>query len=110
MRTAIGKIQRIEFGFGGYQDVQIGVTVVLGSDCDSWGFNDFRGHWGFERGNGAEWTETDRITGLGSIVLWVRDLLVAAKKTRLDQLVGVPVEVTFDGMMLYEWRILTEAI
>lgn len=32
MEKRIGKIQKIKFGFGGYQDAQFGVSVTLSSD------------------------------------------------------------------------------
>ena len=37
-------------------------------------------------------------------------LLSAAKVTDVTKLKGIPVEVTFDGNMLKEWRVLTEVL
>jgi hypothetical protein len=37
-------------------------------------------------------------------------LLKEAKVDSVDQLKGKPVEVTFDGNLLSEWRILTEVL
>lgn len=110
MEKRIGKIQSISFGFGGYQDAQIGVSVTLGSDKEGWGAYDFRGHWSIECSKNCKWSEHDRRTALGDMVMWVGDLLNSAKKTKLDQLKGVPVEVTFDGNTLKKWRVLTEVI
>lgn len=110
MEKRIGKIKSISFGLGGYQDAQIGVSVTLGSDTESWSVGDFRGYWAMNRDDHCKWSEEDRIEHLGGVCLWVRNLLNFAKKQRLDQLAGVPVEVTFDGNTLKDWRILTEAI
>ena len=110
MEKRIGKIKKISFGFGGYQDAQLGVSVELGSDKESWGVNDFRGFWGTDRSTSCKWTEKDREIALGKMCMWVKDLITDSNKTKIDQLAGVPVEVTFDGNLLKEWRILTEVI
>ena len=108
MEKRIGKIERISFGFGGYQDAQIGLSVTLSGD--GWGVGDFWGEWAIDRSEHCKWTEHDRITGLGETTMRVRDLLRDAKKKTVDQLRGIPVEVTFDGLALKNWRILKEAI
>jgi len=41
---------------------------------------------------------------------FVSKLLKEAKVDNVDKLKGIPVEVTFDGMMLKEWRVLTEVL
>jgi hypothetical protein len=41
---------------------------------------------------------------------YVSKLLKDAKVNSVDELKGKPVEVTFDGNMLKEWRILTEVL
>lgn len=106
----IGKIKSIRFGFGGYQEAMIGVTIDLGSEKDGWGVWDFKGTWGISRSEYAKWTEAERLTALGETAMWVAELLKAANKTSLDQLVGTPVVVTFDGFTMKEWRILTEVL
>lgn len=110
MEKRIGKIKSISFGFGGYQDAEIGVSVTLGSDADGWGIGEFRGYWSGNRDERCKWSEQERLEHLGGVCLWVRNLLNFAKKQSLGQLVGVPVEVTIDGNTLKDWRILTEAI
>jgi hypothetical protein len=106
----IGKIRKITCGHGGYQDAMIGFTIDLGSDKDSWGVGDFRGMWAMERSERCKWTEADRLKQLGETMMWISDLLAKANKTHMDQLKGVPVEVTFNDNTLESWRILTEAI
>ncbi len=110
MRKEIGKIKAIHFGFGGYQDAQLGVSVTLGSDTGGWGAGDFKGAWGMEPSEYAKWAVADQTKALGEACLWLRDILKAAKKQTVDQLKGVPVEATFDGNVLKEWRVLKEVI
>lgn len=106
----IGKVQHATFGAGGYQECQIGLGVTLGSEKDCWGVRDFRGPWSIKRSEGCKWTEEDRIREAGETVMWLSDILKAAKKQYVHELVGVPVEVEFEGMRMKAWRVLTEAI
>ena len=110
METRIGKIQEIKFGAGGYQDAQIGVSITLGSNKECWGVGDFKGHWSGERDKYCKWSDEDRTKALGEMVLWIGKILSDAKVSSLDDLVGIPVSVTFEDMRLKEWRVLTEAI
>jgi hypothetical protein len=41
---------------------------------------------------------------------FVSKLLKEAKVNSVDKLKGIPVEVTFDGNILKDWRILTEVL
>ena len=107
-RKEIGKIKRISFGFGGYQDVMIGISFVLGGE--SWGVNDFSGAWATERTDRAQWTEDDRLRQLGETCMLARKLMTDAQVTSLEDLMDAPIEATFEGMRLKSWRILTEAI
>ena len=110
LRKEIGKIKSIAFGWGGYQDAMIGVSVDLGSDKDSWGVGDFRGAWGTKVDKYTKWTDEERLIELGKTCMWVKGLLSDAKVQTLDKLKGTPVEVTFEGNTLKSWRILTEVI
>lgn len=110
MEKRIGKIQSISFGLGGYQDAQIGISVTLGSDKEGWGVYDFKGYWATVPSASCKWTGVDRELALGGTCMWLAGLLKSANKVKLEELKGVPVEVTFDGNTLKEWRILTEVI
>jgi hypothetical protein len=110
MRKCIGKIKSASFGHGGYQDACIGVSFDLGSDKDAWGVCDFWGDWAMKRSDYCKWSEEDRIRHLGEIVMRLSALMEAAKVDRVDKLKGIPVEVTFEGNTLKEWRVLTEVI
>lgn len=109
-RKEIGKIQRVSFGSGGYQDACIGISFTLGSDKTSWGVQDFWGAWSIERSDYCKWKEEDRIRQLGEMVMRVNALLTDAKVDSVEKLKGTPIEAQFDGNMLKSWRVLTEAI
>lgn len=111
MEKRLGKIQSVRFGHGGYQDACIGLSVTLGNK--GWGVGDFKGTWDpemIERSEYTKWTEEDRVKGFDETMRLVSKLLKEAKVDSVDKLKDIPVEVTFDGMMLQEWRILTEVL
>lgn len=111
MEKRLGKIESIKFGYGGYQDAMLGLSVTL--SADGWGVSDFKGNWDVETIKVSEytqWTETDRDKGYSDTMRFISKLLKEAKVSSVDKLKGVPVEVTFDGIMLKEWRILTEVL
>ncbi len=112
MRKEIGKIKSVSFGYGGYQDAMFGLSVTLGSDKECWGVGDFNGAWSIstkvtER---TKWTEADRREQFADTMVFVNELLIKAKIKNVNELNGIPVEVTFDGNTLKEWRILEEVI
>lgn len=104
----LGKIDRVSFGHGGYQDCMIGISFDF--SCGPWTVSDFWGYWNLERTKKATWTEQDRVDNLGKMVMKINDLLSKAKVTSVDKLKGIPVEVTFEGQRLKEWRVLTEVL
>lgn len=109
MRKVLGKIIDAKFGKGGYQEAMIGLSVTLEGDGGCCG--DFWGQWATKRQEYCEWTEESRLTKLGEVVMKLNDILTEAKKDHVSQLVGVPVEITFDGnFKLVEWRVLKEVL
>jgi len=108
MITKLGKLKNVRFGFGGYQDTQFGLSVTISGKGLS--VEDFRGHWAMERTEGTKWTEEDRRNELADMAFYVRDLLKDAGKMSVDELNGIPVEVTLEGNKLKSWRILTEVL
>lgn len=107
-RKELGRIRSIRYGFGGYQDAQFGLSVELGGD--GWGVGDFHGGWGIEPSPQASWTAADQNRNFAETARHVLKLLKEAKKTHVEQLSGIPVEVTFDGNQLVSWRILKEVL
>lgn len=107
-KTELGRIQKVSFGEGGYQEAMIGISFTLGGN--GWGVGDFWGDWSCDRTANTGWSEGDRIDNLGAMVMRVHGLLKQAKKHYVPDLVGVPVEATFDGNRLVSWRVLTEVL
>jgi hypothetical protein len=104
----LGKIERATFGWGGYQDACIGLSLTFSGD--GWGVSTFHGAWGIERSDYCQWTEEDRVRDLGEACLKLRDILKLSKKQTTEQLKGVPVEVEFEGNVIKDYRILTEVL
>ena len=111
MRTEIGKIEKVSFGLGGYQDACIGLNVTLSGK--SWGVCDSNTAWDanmIKHDERCKWSEEDRTTQYAEIVRRISDLLAEAKVSSVDELKGIPIEATFDRNTLKSWRILTEVI
>ena len=104
------KVERAEFGFGGYQDVMLGVSWSFsGKAC---GCGDFWGTWASGPSSGAKWTEAGQSDEFANVVRRIGKVLKDAGRDSLSKMVGVPVEVTFDSPYgrLVSWRVLTEVL
>ena len=108
VRKELGKISAARFGFGGYQDVMMGASFTIGGE--GWGVGDFWGTWADDPSERAKWTFADQNDEFAKTTRRLVELLKAAKKSDVSQLVGTPVEVTFDGNLLKSWRVLTEVV
>jgi hypothetical protein len=111
MEKKLGKIKNVSFGIGGYQDCQIGIHFVLGTD--SWAVRDSRSVWDpgkIQWSIDSKWTEEDRTKSINDIVRYVSSLLNDAKVNNVEDLKGKPIEITMEGILLKEWRILTEVL
>lgn len=111
MEKRLGKIESVKFGLGGYQDCMLGLSVTLSNG--SWGVNDSRCEWDSElikHTEHTQWTEENRDKNYANIMRYLSKLLSEAKVQTVDQLKGKPVECTFEGNTLKEWRILTEVL
>lgn len=104
----LGKILKAEFGWGGYQEAMLGLTLHF--TMQGSGVNFHRGGWGCDRSDYCKWTEDERLRDLGETVMFLGKILKDAKRDRVDQLAGTPVELTFEGNMLKDWRVLTEVL
>lgn len=110
-RKELGKIQRFDVGLGGYQEVMLGASITLGGA--SWGVSDFKGFWSpsqIKRSDNAKWTEESRSQCFDDVMRFIDATLHEAKVRQTQQLVGIPVEVTFENMTLKSWRVLTEVL
>ena len=111
MEKKLGKIENVKFGIGSHQDAKIGLYVTLGNNV--WSVRDSRSTWDAERikwSENCKWTEDDRDKQYAELLRYLSKLLKDAKVDSVDKLKGIPVEVTFDGNILKEWRVLTETL
>lgn len=107
-KKQLGRISSARFGFGGYQDAMIGLSLTF--EGEGWGVSHFDGGWGISRSEHCKWTEEDRIKSLGETVMNLKNTLTEAKVQDVSDLIGAPVEVQFDGNTLQTWRILKEVL
>lgn len=107
-RKELGKITHASFGMGGYQECMVGLSLAFGSK--GWGVNTFYGGWAIERSEYAKWSEADRMHEIGKAGMKLAELLQKVGKRDVKELVGTPVEVTFAGNELKDWRLLDEVL
>jgi hypothetical protein len=108
MRKELGKISAVSFGWGGYQDAQIGLSLTFTMKCS--GVGTFIGHWGQAASERCKWTEGERREALADVVIRIADMLTKIHGKDVHDLIGTPVELTFDGNMLHDWRLLEEVL
>lgn len=110
-KKEFGKITRATFGFGGYQDANFGLTLTF--EGKGWGIGEFvSAGWqeALKPGKHNKWTEDNRTKLRAEMCRKIDNILTEAKVMSIDKLVGIPVEVTFNGSSLEDWRVLTEVL
>ena len=90
------------------EDGRIGLTTTL--EGKGWGVGDFKGHASYDPDEYSKWTPQERYIHLGVVFLFIRDCMEQAKVRRMKDMIGIPVEVIFDGNLLKSWRILEEVL
>jgi hypothetical protein len=107
-KKSIGKITSIKFGFGGYQDVQFGITIIINTKigCCCTGM----WCWAHKPDEYCKWTTSDQDKRYMEIMRYVIKLMQDAKVNEIHELIGKPIEATWHNNMLESFRILTEAI
>lgn len=104
----LAKINNVRLGSGGYQDAMFGLTFDFTGPC--WGIGDFWGVWSRDPDENTQWTTEDRIQQLGKLMIDLMIIMKQAKVMDLNDLVGIPVEITIENMQLKGWRILEEVL
>lgn len=107
--TQLGKIRSVKFGFGGYQDCQVGLSLDFefkGSGCGTF----VGGSWNFGPDAHAKWTLDDQTKAYGETMRKIVELMKKAKVDDVTKLKDIPVEVTFNNMVLDSWRVLEEVL
>jgi hypothetical protein len=118
MRCEVGKIQKVSFGLGGYQDAMLGFKFTLGSDKTSWGVSTQIGSsWSHvteeelnKPGSHYQWTHQSRIEDLGKAAYKVSLLMEKAKVTSFDKLIGIPIKAYFNQNNVIEYFEIYEEV
>lgn len=109
IRKELGKIAKSRFGYGGYQDAQLGLSLEFTGD--GFGVGHFDGFWSPRMWTEhCKWSKEDQIKAFGELLVRVDKLLTDAKVDYVAQLEGKPVMLEFEGNMLKSFRILTEVL
>ena len=108
----LGKIEKVHFGLTGYQDAMLGLSLTFSGDGWGVGTNEpmFWDANTIQHDKYSKWSEEDRDKAYAKTMRRISDLLKDAKVNEIHRLLGKPVECTFDGLSLVEWRILTEVL
>lgn len=107
-RKELGKITRFEVGMGGYEDAMFGLSVTFSFQGS--GVQDFIGTWAHKPGEHHKWTIEDQSRCWADMCRQIIDLMQKAKVKTTSEMVGIPVEVTFNNNTLHSWRILEEVL
>ena len=113
MENRIGKIESVKFGHVGYNDAELGIQFTFSSKKDSWGVGWSKAYWDSEiikHNKNTQWTEAERDNAFAGVMKYISKLLKQAKVSDFTQLKNIPVEVTFEGNCLKDWRILEEVL
>lgn len=111
MEKKLGRIDSVKFGLVGYQDSMLGISFTFTSG--SYGVSSDKSAWDcnmVKHSDNCKWNESDRSKQYDEIMRFISDLLRDAKVDNIMKLSGKPVELTFEGNLLKDWRILTECI
>ena len=108
MRKELGKITHFDVGLGGYDGAMFGMSVTLGGK--GWGVQDFDGTWSRQPDEHCKWTVEDQLKLWGVMCRRVATLVAKEKAITRADMVGIPVEVTFNDNSLHSWRILDEVL
>lgn len=107
----LGKISGAYFGLGSYQNAMLGLHLAFsGQGC---GVHTSICAWDYaliEHTEHCKWTEESRGLEYAEIMRKLSGYLKEAKVDRVEKLVGIPVELTFEKLQLKSWRILTEVL
>lgn len=109
---ALGKITKVRFGFGGYQEAQFGLWLLLQSRDGGSVWAAINGGWStmIEHTEHAKWTEADRSEGYDEMTREIQRVMRAAKVDEVHELLNKPVEIITESMALKSWRVLEEVL
>lgn len=108
VQKVLGKITRAKFGMNRDYPFLMGLELEFGAD--GWGIGD-GGKMMINVGPTAKWESSlARERAIARMIDSIRDLLIDAKVDDVTKLVGRPVEVTMEGNVFKDFRILKEVL
>lgn len=109
MEKVLGKISKVHFGKGGYQESQWGLHLCF--DMDGSGVcTSVNGGWAFAPSDYAKWTLESQTREYAEMNRKVISIMEDAGVDDVMKLLNVPVEVTIDGNSFHSFRILKEVL
>jgi hypothetical protein len=106
MQQKLGKIAKAAYGLSDGQS-KFGLSVTLAFDGSM--VDDFKGRYTV-RPPHAQYSQESYDQGIVDDRNELARLLIEAKASNVQDLVGKPVEITLEGNLLRSWRILTEVL
>lgn len=99
-----GTIQKFEFTLF---NEQIGIWFQMGSTLDRWACTSQNTFWSPDKKCSihVSWSEEDRKDAYVSLVTQLCEMMRAANVENVHDLVGVSVEVQFNGDKMVSWKI-----
>lgn len=107
IQKVLGKIQDVSFGH--ISDYEVGLCITFKTSAGNVQFSQTFFNVSVSS-EGKEWEEEDRTEKYAEIVKTISVLLSTAKVSDIKDLVGIPVEVSFNGSLMESWRILVEVL
>lgn len=105
MQKELGKITAVSFGRNTDRPFMFGFELTLSGK--GWGtFTTISANMS----DTCEWSENERDAAFFEVCKKIYKLLEDANVNSVDELVGIPVEVTFANHILKDYRILTEVL
>ena len=105
MQKELGKISAVSFGRNSDRPFLFGLELTFGGK--DWGTFTMIGA---NMSDTCKWGEVERNEAFFDVCKKINKLLEDANVNSVDELVGIPVEVTFENNTLSDYRILTEVL
>lgn len=103
----LGRITKAEFGLCEDRPFLFGLKLMF--EGQGWGVGD-GGRFMLNISKACKWSEEERMKAITASADYVAQILADAKVSNVSQLVGKPVEITFENRTFKSFRILTEVL
>jgi hypothetical protein len=109
MNTKLGKITNAQFGFIRDYPFLMGLILDFKMDGGSYGVG-CGGKYTINISKECKWNNNERSNAI--VKQWdnIAELLKAAKVENVEELKGIPIEITLNNNIFHDFRILTEVI